>query len=1330
MSCMATVKRYTYPFDPTGRQESNLIRNEYHTITAANRTPQNVLIPGYAPFFRQSLVVTDLATRQPLLEGIDYTCEWPVISASENSATEAYTPIYGGIQFIDNNITGQFSLTYQTIGGQYALDGVAVAQALANQANDPLVTRYEDIIGKPLTFPPLEHVHSIDDFVGFEDLCLTVIQLKEAIELLAREDRDSHPGYDALVDAYFRLEDKLKEHKQTIANLDQEFKDAVAEVQRSTSELINAFKQEVNTRLAQMSNELDSKITALDTKLTGLITALRNTINNEIKPDIATLKNRLNGDEFVKTANVNQTIDGIKAFKKMLHIEDGRINLRKVGENTFSAGLGIVRHSGSGNSVVEKITIKNDAITNTGNTAAYKLEFNERFIAHQDKQLAYQEDVDMLGRGFINFITGQNISQTSEDINKLNNYSATTLTNNFLYGVLVPNTTPTASLGNFPHYNNPTNEHDFVGVHLVSRGATTNPVKQVSQFLTFGPNNHYIRSKDRDSDTWTNELILTTGNLSRVFNKTHVSNIVYTTDDQLVDGVKTFKQSVKIGGDTPILEIGRTNTSYAFIKNLQTNKSLELRNDNKLTYDDKRIPLINNQDVLELGGHHDIDAGIRISRFGNTNHTLEEQAWVIGTEMYQAGNRLVFYRTPYEKNPASNTNPQSRNIAEYNSGITISLPNASGEVVISGGLNHFNVRGENFGRVIDKEYKAPLMFTNASEGNSLFPPVFDNNYYPIMKALYRTSKTSNTGIRRDYRTAGWSYGIYRTGIPNTNNDPKSSFVLHYANDGNNTYVNTPGNDETNNAFMFDSFGGGAFRSSLGKYSIHRVNRSNAVAGGLVVENNNSAGSWIKIKDDGELAIGNDNQTAVKFNGTYINVDTGIPADGAKTAAGLEVKTNDVRYRFEVDRNKQFRLHRLANLTVTPQVTEVIHTFQDKSGTVAHLSDFEHFTNGQTLDSTELNSYLAGKDRRVKNGIFTSVSRNYPSDLVGFNPGGTYSTVGLTMKNGNRVAHLFSINARNNYIISNTDIVNRNLTDDDIGLILQSNNIKDFLDRHTSGQLNKDHGLVTYLNKDQTIDGNKTFSKITNFVEGIRLNRQKVLTGNATKALYDGRALAFETDVTAVNTSLSALNDRTSGITVSGGLKYNNVKVLLQSDYDNLKVMIDGKQPSGNYANANDVVALRGAVDGLNTKYVSLTASQSVNGSKTFVERTTFNNGISIGGLNISKSSQDNLDVINMGYLRATDIYISSDRRLKENIQPIENALDKITKLNGRTFDWKVSGRHVAGFIAQEVEKVIPDMVTIDKDGIKAVNYVDTIAYLVEAIKEQQKQIEALQAKLN
>lgn len=289
---MATIKRYIYAFDPTGRLEANLIRNERHTITPENRTPQNVLIPGFAPYFRQSLIVTDIHTGRPLQEGIDYTCEWPVLSTADN--TEGYTPLYGGIQFIDNAITGQFELQYQTIGGQYALDGVTIAQALANQANDPLTTTYEDIIGRPLKLPPLEHVHSIEDFVGFEDLCREIVLLKEAIELLAREDRDSHPGYDTLVDSYFRLELLMEQNKEAIQTLAEDTKNKLQEVRDDLTSLINQTKNNLEDRINQVNNtltqdlntaktELSNAIQQLNTNLTKLINTLRTDFDAFVK---------------------------------------------------------------------------------------------------------------------------------------------------------------------------------------------------------------------------------------------------------------------------------------------------------------------------------------------------------------------------------------------------------------------------------------------------------------------------------------------------------------------------------------------------------------------------------------------------------------------------------------------------------------------------------------------------------------------------------------------------------------------------------------------------------------------------------------------------------------------------------------------------------------------------------------------------------------------------------------------------------------------------------------------------------------------------------------
>ena len=99
----------------------------------------------------------------------------------------------------------------------------------------------------------------------------------------------------------------------------------------------------------------------------------------------------------------------------------------------------------------------------------------------------------------------------------------------------------------------------------------------------------------------------------------------------------------------------------------------------------------------------------------------------------------------------------------------------------------------------------------------------------------------------------------------------------------------------------------------------------------------------------------------------------------------------------------------------------------------------------------------------------------------------------------------------------------------------------------------------------------------------------------------------------------------------------------------------------------------------------------------------------------------------------------SDIRLKENFEKIENGLDVISKLEGHTFNWKKGGdRLSAGFKAQEVEKILPHLVdekklplkSDDDKEYKILRYEEIIPYLVEAIKEQQQQINQLEEKLN
>ncbi len=101
-----------------------------------------------------------------------------------------------------------------------------------------------------------------------------------------------------------------------------------------------------------------------------------------------------------------------------------------------------------------------------------------------------------------------------------------------------------------------------------------------------------------------------------------------------------------------------------------------------------------------------------------------------------------------------------------------------------------------------------------------------------------------------------------------------------------------------------------------------------------------------------------------------------------------------------------------------------------------------------------------------------------------------------------------------------------------------------------------------------------------------------------------------------------------------------------------------------------------------------------------------------------------------GSVSAPSFLYSSDKSLKTNIVPIPNALERLQQLNGVSFNWKDTGRADDGLIAQDVEKVFPELVSTDSAGLKSVEYGNLVGVLVEAIKEQQKQIDELKSKCN
>jgi hypothetical protein len=96
-----------------------------------------------------------------------------------------------------------------------------------------------------------------------------------------------------------------------------------------------------------------------------------------------------------------------------------------------------------------------------------------------------------------------------------------------------------------------------------------------------------------------------------------------------------------------------------------------------------------------------------------------------------------------------------------------------------------------------------------------------------------------------------------------------------------------------------------------------------------------------------------------------------------------------------------------------------------------------------------------------------------------------------------------------------------------------------------------------------------------------------------------------------------------------------------------------------------------------------------------------------------------------GVLNSTDFNSLSDVNRKKDIVTIESAVDIVSQLRGVAFKWKDNNEDAIGVIAQEVEQVLPQVVATSETGEKSVSYGSIIAVLIEAVKEQQKEIEGL-----
>ena len=96
-----------------------------------------------------------------------------------------------------------------------------------------------------------------------------------------------------------------------------------------------------------------------------------------------------------------------------------------------------------------------------------------------------------------------------------------------------------------------------------------------------------------------------------------------------------------------------------------------------------------------------------------------------------------------------------------------------------------------------------------------------------------------------------------------------------------------------------------------------------------------------------------------------------------------------------------------------------------------------------------------------------------------------------------------------------------------------------------------------------------------------------------------------------------------------------------------------------------------------------------------------------------------------GTLSATTFNSLSDSGYKTDISKINNSIDILKQIDGVSFKWKDTGYKSYGVIAQEVEKILPEIVDIN-NNVKSVNYQALIGFLIEAVKDLSEKVEKLE----
>ena len=204
-----------------------------------------------------------------------------------------------------------------------------------------------------------------------------------------------------------------------------------------------------------------------------------------------------------------------------------------------------------------------------------------------------------------------------------------------------------------------------------------------------------------------------------------------------------------------------------------------------------------------------------------------------------------------------------------------------------------------------------------------------------------------------------------------------------------------------------------------------------------------------------------------------------------------------------------------------------------------------------------------------------------------------------------------------------------------------------------------------------------------------------------------------TGSTSVKTPLIEFTDGTDSFSITSD---GTISVAQAIDMNGKELILDADADTSITADADDAIDFRCAGEDQMTLSNGALLPATDNDLDLGSSSKEFKDGYFDGTLTTDTIS-------NSGSITSATYFYSSDAALKEDIQTIENPLEKVQALRGVSYKWKDTGRKDIGLVADEVQEVLPELVVENEH--KQMDYGHMIGLLVEAIKEQQKEIKEL-----